>query len=58
MSSIDQAIVSSDNEAGDNETDENIQATSDMPKTYAEPDTRIDEKIDAETVPDIDTPHD
>jgi CspA family cold shock protein len=58
MSSIDQAIVSSDNEAGDNETGENIQATSDMPKTYAEPDTRIDEKIDAETVPDIDTPHD
>jgi CspA family cold shock protein len=58
MSSTDQAIVSSDNEAGDNETGENIQAASDMPKTDAEPDTRIDKKIDAETVPDIDTPHD
>ena len=63
MPSTDQVTVSSENETGENETGENetgdnIQAASDIPKTDAEPDTIIDAKIDAETVPDIDTPHD
>jgi len=63
MPSTDQVTVRSENETGDhetgeNETGDNIQAASDIPKTDAEPDTKIDAKIDAETVPDIDTPHD
>ena len=63
MPSTDQVTVSSENETGENETGDhetgdNIQAASDIPKTDAEPDTIIDAKIDAETVPDIETPHD
>ena len=54
MPSTDQVTVSSENETGESETGDNIQAASDIPKTDAEPNT----KIDAKTVPDIDTPHD